>query len=210
MKCASSLVVLGALLLPVVAPAQATPDHHPGHSAEHYAHTLEDPSRDAWQRPHEVIMALKLRPTEVVADLGAGTGYFSRRLARHAGKVLAIDVDAKLLAIAAKGAPRNLQTLLAGTDTPRLEAASVDTVFICDVAHHIGNRALYWPRVVSALKPGGRVVMIDFEKRATSAGPPVEYRISRDEMVAEMAAAGLKLKREHKLLEQQYFLEFER
>ncbi len=210
MKYASILGVLGSLLLPVAAPAQAKPDHHPGHSAEHYAHTLEDPGRDAWQRPHEVIMALKLRSTEVVADLGAGTGYFSRRLARHAGKVWAIDVDEKLLAIAAQGAPKNLQTLLASADSPRLAAASVDTVFICDVAHHIGNRAVYWPRVVSALKPGGRVVMIDFEKRATSAGPAVEYRISRDEMVAEMAAAGLKLKREHKLLEQQYFLEFER
>ncbi len=210
MKAAALLGVLGPLLLTDVAFSQTKPDHHPGHSAEHYAHTLEDPGRDAWQRPHEVIMALKLRPTEVVADLGAGTGYFSRRLARHAGKVLAVDVDEKLLAIAAKGAPKNLETLLAALDNPRLAPASVDTVFICDVAHHIANRAAYWPQVVKALKPGGRVVLIDFENRATAAGPAAEYRISRDEMVAEMAAAGLKLKREHKMLDQQYFLEFER
>src|ERR1019366_5464873 len=71
--------------------------HHPPESAEEYAAVLEDPGRDAWQKPMEVVLAMTLGASDVVADIGAGTGYFARRFAHHAAKVYAVDIDSKLL-----------------------------------------------------------------------------------------------------------------
>ncbi len=79
--------------------------HHPPRNAEEYARVLNDPQRESWQRPHEVVKALGLRSDETIADLGAGTGYFARRFAPHVAKVYAIDIDEKLLKIAKDGAP---------------------------------------------------------------------------------------------------------
>ena len=92
------------LTLAVVAVGQVPHQHHPPSSGE-YAKVLEDPSRDEWQKPHDVIMALDFKPTETVADIGAGTGYFARRFALHAGKVYAVDIDEKLLAIVRANRP---------------------------------------------------------------------------------------------------------
>src|SRR5689334_11577625 len=75
-------VIFAACFVALAAYSQTAHQHHPPQSAEEYAHILEDPSRDAWQKPHEVIMALAIRPEEVIADLGAGSGYFARRFAK--------------------------------------------------------------------------------------------------------------------------------
>ncbi|MGA2037755.1 MAG: methyltransferase domain-containing protein [Bryobacteraceae bacterium] len=127
---------LAAAFFAAVTAGQVPHQHHPP-SSEEYAKVLEDPSRDEWQKPHEVVMALDLKPTETIADIGAGTGYFARRLAHHAGKVYAVDIDAKLLAIARDQALANLETVLSAPDDPRLPANSIDTMFFCDVLHHI-------------------------------------------------------------------------
>ena len=150
------------LLLGVAAWAQTAHQHHPPSSSHEYAQILEDPGRDEWQKPHEVVMALNLKPEDTVADIGAGTGYFSRRFARHAGKVFAVDIDSGLLEMAGKDAPPALTTVLAKPDDPTLAAASVDVIFFCDVVHHIENRAAYYQKLKTALKPGGRIVIIDF------------------------------------------------
>lgn len=176
--------------------------------ANEYARVLEDPSRDAWQKPHDVVMALKLRPDEVVADIGAGTGYFARRFVNHAGKVFAVDIDPKLLEIAAKGAPANLVTVLGSPDDPKLAPASIDTVFICDVLHHIENRPAYYAKLKQALKPGGRIVIVDFHKKKLPVGPPPEMKLDQKAVVAELGAAGFQLSQQWKMLEYQYFLEF--
>ena len=139
---------------------------------------LEDPSRDEWQKPHDVVMALNLKPTETIADIGAGTGYFARRFTHHAGKVYAVDIDAKLLAIAGKDAPANLETVLAAPDDPRLPDRSIDTVFFCEVLHHIENRPAYYARIAKALRPGGRIVVIDFVKKEVPVGPTPGMKIS--------------------------------
>lgn len=160
--------------------------------------------------PHEVVMAMRLRSNEVIADIGAGTGYFSRRFANHARRVVAVDIESSLLEVAAKNAPVNHETLLAAPDDPRLPAGSVDTVFFCDVIHHIHDRNRYYPKVVGALKPGGRIVVIDFHRRPTPVGPPVEMKLSEEQMIAEWKAAGMKLVRTETFLPHQYFLFFER
>jgi ubiquinone/menaquinone biosynthesis C-methylase UbiE len=196
----------------VVAVAVAWPQfagqHHPPQSAEEYARVLNDPQRDAWQKPHEVIRALALRPDEVIADLGAGAGYFTRRFTQHAGKVYAIDIDEKLLKLAGARAPANLETILAAPDDPRLPVGSVDTIFICDTLHHIANRAAYYPKLKKALKAGGRIVNIDFYKKPLPVGPPPAMKLSEEEVVAEFQAAGFRLVARFDFLPYQYFLVF--
>lgn len=183
-------------------------DHHP--SSGEYAKVLEDPSRDEWQKPHDVVMALDLKATDTVADIGAGTGYFARRFANHAGKVYAVDIDEKLLAIARESAATNLETILAAPDDPRLPAGAVDTIFFCDVLHHIDNRPAYYAKLTKALKPGGRIVVIDFYKKELPVGPPPEMKLSDDEIISEFRAAGFALAKRLDILPYQYYLFFEK
>ena len=182
---------------------------HPPRDSAEFARVLDDPSRDAWQNPHEVVMALDLKPGESVADIGAGTGYFARRFASHAGKVFAVDIDRKLLDIAAKDAPSTLITVLASPDDPKLAPASVDTVFICDVLHHIAARPAYYQKLARALKPGGRIVVVDFHKRELAVGPPPSMKLSAEEVESELSAAGFHRIRSFDFLPYQYFLVFQ-
>jgi arsenite methyltransferase len=188
---------------------QVPHQHHPPSSAE-YAKVLEDPSRDEWQKPHDVITALGLKPTDTIADIGAGTGYFARRFALHAGKVYAVDIDEKLLEIARDHAPPNLETILAATDDPRLPSAKIDTIFFCDVLHHIDNRPAYYVKLAKALKKGGRIVVIDFYKKELPVGPPPEMKLSAEEITAEFQKAGFVLAKQLDILPYQYYLFFER
>ena len=197
------------LILSAVALGQVPHQHHPP-SSDEYAQVLEDPSRDAWQKPHEVVMALSLKSTDAIADIGAGTGYFARRFANHAGKVYAVDIDPKLLAIAEKNAPANLKTVLAAPDDPRLQERSVDIIFFCDVLHHIENRAAYYPKLAKALKPGGRIVVIDFYKKDLPVGPPPSMKLSDDEVIAEFRKAGFTLAKRLDILPYQYYLFFDK
>jgi len=198
------------LMLAAAALAQVPQQHHPPRSAQEYAHVLENPTRDAWQKPHEVVTALEIKPAEVIADIGAGTGYFARRFAHHAAKVYAVDIEAKLLEKAAADAPAALQTILAAPDDPKLPEAGVDTVFFCNVLHHIDNRPSYYQKLARALKPGGRIVMVDFHKRKLPVGPPEAMKLSEQEVVAEMEAAGFRKTRSFDFLVHQYFMVFEK
>lgn len=197
------------LLAASFALAQTEHQHHPPRDAAEYARVLNDPARDAWQKPHDVIMTLALKPTEVIADIGAGPGYFARRFANHAGTVYAVDIDDKLLKMGAEGAPANYKTILAAPDDPRLPDASVDTIFFCDVLHHISDRAAYLRKLNRALKPGGRIVIVDFYKRDLPVGPPPAMKIERDDVIAEFRAAGFRLANSYDFLPHQYFLVFE-
>jgi arsenite methyltransferase len=196
------------LAVTIAALGQVPHQHHPP-STDEYARVLEDPSRDEWQKPHEVVMALELKPTEVIADIGTGTGYFARRFARHAAKVYAVDIDEQLLAIARAKAPKNLETILAAPDDPRLPEHSIDTVFFCDVLHHIENRPAYYTKLAQALKPGGRIVVIDFFKKPLPVGPPVSMKLSDDELIAELKKTGFVMSKRLNVLPYQYFLFFE-
>ena len=171
---------------------------------------LNAPSREAWQKPDEVVKALGLKPGESVADIGAGTGYFARRFATHVGKVYAVDIDETLLKTAAENAPPNLETVLATPDDPKLPEASVDVIFFCNVLHHIENRAAYYQKLARALKPGGRIVNIDFYKKPLPVGPPAGKKLSENDVVTEFKAAGFTLTKTHAFLPYQYFQVFER
>ncbi len=178
------------IALAILAFAQVSHQQHPPRSADEYAKILEDPARDAWQKPHEVMQALALKSGDIVADLGAGSGYFTRLLAHHAAKVYAVDIDAKLLEKAKASSPTNVETILAAPDDPKLPAASVDVIFICDVLHHIENRPAYYAKLKSALKPGGRIVIVDFYKKDLPIGPPASMKLSEKEVETELKAAG--------------------
>ena len=155
-------------------------------------------------------MALDLKPTDTVADIGAGSGYFARRFALHAGRVYAVDIDEKLLAMVRSKEAENLETIVASPDDPRLPPQSVDMIFFCDVLHHIENRPAYYVKLVKTLKPGGHIVVIDFYKKPLPVGPPESMKLSDQEVIAEFQNAGFALSKRLDTLPYQYFLFFER
>lgn len=203
-----SMLATGAFGWLLCAAQEHGQHRHPPRSADEYAKVLESPERDAWQQPHKVIQALALRKDEAVADIGAGSGYFTRRLAHHAAKVYAADVDPKLLEKTTASSPANVETILATPDDPRLPPAGIDTIFICDVLHHIEGRPAYYAKLKSSLKPGGRIVIVDFYKKKLPVGPPPEMKLSPEQVKNEFTAAGFALAKSHGFLPYQYFLEF--
>lgn len=172
-------------------------DHHHHHGfadASGSAKVLDDPARDAWQRPDDVLRALELTPTMTVADVGAGTGYFSVRLARLASQVIATDVEPNMVAFLTERAKRehlaNVRAVLASQAASGLKANSVDRILVAHVWHHLDNRVHYARDLANALKPEGRLVVVDFRVDAER-GPPLAMRVSPEALVAELTNAGL-------------------
>ena len=177
----------------------------------------EAPERAAWQKPGAVIRALGLRRGHVVADVGAGPGYFSLRLARAvgpSGHVYAVDPEPLMLDVlrdrltAARS--RNVTPVLGRGDDPLLPARRCDVVLIVDTYHHFADGPAFLRRAAQALVPGGRLVNIDFVKRETPVGPPIGHRVAREDFLRDARHAGLALVAEHHILPYQYFLVFRR
>jgi arsenite methyltransferase len=215
------MVILGCVLVHALAVAQDNKprDMHEMHRLHQdpkaYIAMLDDPARDAYQKPHEVITALKLKEGEVVADIGAGSGYFTFRLAHHVGdngRVYAVDVSPDMIVYLNRRVRdlkmTNVVRILSAPDDPLLMDASIDRFFICNTWHHIGDHPRYLALMKKIFKPGGQVVMIDFKKAQTPVGPPMEMRIDRDDLLKEMDTNGFKLAAEHTFLPHQYFLVF--
>jgi ubiquinone/menaquinone biosynthesis C-methylase UbiE len=219
MKPLLALALPYLLLQTVVAQDKKQRDMHQMHMRHQdpkaYIAMLDDPERDKYQKPHEVIRALDLKPGETVADIGAGSGYFTFRLAHHvgdAGRVYAVDISPDMI-VHLNRRIRDLQVknviaILSAPDDPLLLDASIDRFFICDTWHHIENHSGYLALMKRMLKSGGQAVMIDFKKAQTPVGPPMEMRIDRDDLLKEMDANGFKLTAEHTFLPYQYFLMF--
>jgi cyclopropane fatty-acyl-phospholipid synthase-like methyltransferase len=180
-----------------------------------YIAMLEDPTRDAYQKPREVVMALGLKEGDRIADVGAGAGYFALRFAHHvgdSGRVVAVDISPDMIVhlnqrVRDAGLD-NVRTVLALPTDPLLAKESVDWVFICDTWHHIDDRAQYLAVLRKTLRPRGRIAIVDFHKRETPVGPPMEMRLSRDDVVREFEQGGFRLLAEHTFLRYQYFLVF--
>jgi cyclopropane fatty-acyl-phospholipid synthase-like methyltransferase len=188
--------------------------HHRFDDPAQWAPIFEDPARDGWQKPDEVIAALMLRPDAKVADLGAATGYFSVRLARAVprGRVYGVDVEPKMVTYldqrAAAEKLENLKGVLADQDDAKLPDV-VDLVLVVDTYHHLQDRPAYLKRLVPWLSSKGRVVVIDFT-RNSSMGPPPEHRLTPEQVRAEFESAGFSFLKAHQILPEQYFLEFVR
>ena len=197
---------------------QPQPPHKPDHmqhrfdDPDRYAKSFDDPARDAWQLPARVIEALALSPTSSIADIGAGTGYFSIRLAQAVprGLVYAVDIEPAMLEhIRKRSAAANLAhvvTVQATGTSPKLPKP-VDVVIVVDTYHHLPSRPTYFSDLRKSLAPAGRVAIIDFRKDAPE-GPPPEFRFEADQIIGEMAQAGYRLHARHDFLPRQHFLVF--
>jgi cyclopropane fatty-acyl-phospholipid synthase-like methyltransferase len=210
---AATLLAAGLAAVLPAGFAQSPATHHHGFSnAEKWAHVFDDPARDAWQKPHEVIEALALAPDARVADIGAGTGYFAARIAnlRPQGTIYAVDIEPDMVKYLGERAERehlpNLRPVAASADDPHLPG-KVDLVLVVDTYHHIEQRERYFSRLRASLTPGGRLAIIDFTP-ASPEGPPKSARIPADSVKRELARAGYVLQAEHGFLPRQYFLVF--
>jgi len=203
---------MGALAAPAAAQSPNTHEHSFG-DAQKWSQVFDDPKRDAWQKPHEVIQALALKPDAVIADIGSGTGYFSMRFAHMVpkGRVYGVDTEPDMVKHLAERAKReglaNVTAVAGAPDTPRLPEKA-DVIVLVDVYHHVGDRERYFRKLQDSLKVGGRVAIIDF-RRDSPVGPPKSARMLPEQVITEMKRAGYALAKEHTFLPNQYFLVFQ-
>jgi ubiquinone/menaquinone biosynthesis C-methylase UbiE len=184
--------------------------------AEGYISMLERDSRDAMQFPDRIMESLALEPGDVVADVGAGSGYFTVRLAAAvggAGRVIATDIRQEMLDyIAARldeGGIDNVELVKVEPDDPGLPAGEIDTVLMVDVMHYVRDRAAYAKKLRAALSPGGRVVVIDFRfdpEAEREFAPPPEQQVPRATLDEEMKDAGFVVAEAFDFLPEQYFV----
>lgn len=187
-------------------------DHFGRHfdNADEWAKSFDDPARDEWQLPARVIDALQLKSGQLVADIGAGTGYFTVRLAKSpaAPRVYAVDIEPSMVEYVKQRAVReglkNVVAVQAGADRTNLPEP-VDLVLVVDTYHHIPNRVAYFTALKTRMKQGARLAIVDFRKNSPE-GPPVEFRFTPDQISAELAEAGFSLQASHDFLPRQIFL----
>lgn len=184
--------------------------------AAEWTKTLESPERVAALRTGEVIAKLNLKPADVVADLGAGTGLFSLPLAKAvpSGKVYSVELDEGFLAqIRGKAKTENVQNIvpvLGKFTDPSLPARDVDVAFFHDVLHHVEDRAAYLKSVASYLKPGGRIVVIEFNPADSPHKAEPQLVVSREQTAGWMANAGLVQAEDIQLFPDKYFVVYRR
>jgi ubiquinone/menaquinone biosynthesis C-methylase UbiE len=177
---------------------------------------LEGPDRDAWQRPDQVMDVLQIGEGSVVADLGAGGGWFTVRLARRVGPnglVYAEDIQPEMITAIQRRVQReglhNVKTVM-GTDVdPQIPEGTVDAVLIVDAYHEMVQPVVLLRNVARALKPNGVIGIINFKKDGGGPGPPMEERVEPAKVIADAKAAGLELKRRpDDFLRYEYLLTF--
>lgn len=162
------------------------------------AKTWNDPARDEWQRPEEIVAALALKPGATVADIGAGTGYMVAHLSRAVGAggtVVAIDSSAEMVEYLAKRSadlgPAKIVPRRVGPDDPEFPPASVDAVLTLDTWHHVNGREAYAKKVYDGLRRGGRFVVVEYTVDS-EVGPPRAMRLSPEQVAKQLVAAGFR------------------
>lgn len=181
--------------------------------AQEWARRFDDPARDAWQKPQEVIRALELARDSVVADIGSGTGYFAVRLARAVpeGRVYGADLEPAMVEHLRKRARAealsNLRAVQAAPDSPNLPEP-VDRVLLVNVQGLMVSPGDYFRRLRASLKRDGRVAIIAARVDAPT-GPPAAMRVPAEQIKRNMARQGYALLAEYDFLPQQYFLVFQ-
>lgn len=227
-RCPAAVLAVCLLLvaarLASAAPATPTPGHHHHDDAtvrhsfddvRHWQSVFDDPARDEWQKPVELVQALGIRAGMSVADIGAGTGYLIRHLAAAVGDegtVFAVDPEPNLVRHlrerAEKEGLRQVIPVLGSLDNPRLPGGALDLIVIVNTLHHIDARVEYLQRLQPTLKPGGRVAIVDFKKEPVPVGPPPEHKLAPDQVIDEFSRAGYRLVDRPTLLPYQYVLVF--
>lgn len=177
---------------------------------------LERPEREAEEQPALLVRQLGLKPGDIVADIGAGTGYFTFRMATLVpqGKVYAVDIQPEMLAFVRDRARRaglsNVEPVAGRLDDPGLAPASIDLALMVDVYHEFSQPCEMLRAIVRALKPGGRIALVEY--RAEEPSVPIKplHKMSRAQAEKEMAAAGLRLQRSFDGLPWQHLMFFEK
>jgi ubiquinone/menaquinone biosynthesis C-methylase UbiE len=184
--------------------AQHHHDHKKGHGASTNEYMLqssmddlverfESPERDAYQMPEQVLNTLGDLKGKTIMDIGAGSGYFSVKLAKHAGQVIAADVSKVFQEFLKQRIKKeninNISLRLLPFDSPELKDGEVDMVFISNTYHHIDHRPRYFSLVKKGIKSGGSLVIIDYVKSDIPVGPPIEHKVSIDQIIDELKKA---------------------
>ncbi len=186
--------------------------HHDFSNVAQYESQFESSERISWQKPDAVLVLMGVGPGMTVADIGAGTGFFLPYLAQavgSSGHVLALDVESKMV--------EHMQQRVAGEkltqvvprqvpyDDPQLSDSSVDRILIVNTWHHIDDRSVYAAKLLRALRPGGKLYVIDFELSSPH-GPPAQHRLSAERVIAELEAGGMDASQMEETLEYQYIV----
>lgn len=193
--------------------------HHKG-SANAYMHqtstkelikNFESKERDEYQQPEKVIEFLGDLSEKTIMDIGAGSGYFSVKLAQKAKKVIAADVNHEfqdyLKERIEKENIKNIELRKIPYDSPALQDKEVDIIFMVNTYHHIENRSDYFTKAKKGLKENGELIIIDFFKTETPVGPPVKHKVAIDEVIADLEKAGFNnFTKEVDLLAYQYII----
>jgi ubiquinone/menaquinone biosynthesis C-methylase UbiE len=212
-------LVIAAILLTVATAAGAQPAR-PRHGklfAPLDLGLLEGPDRDLWQMPDRIMDTLGIAEGSVVADIGAGGGWFTIRLARRVGAggiVFAEDIQPQMLEATMRRVAReglhNVRRVLGTAEDPRLPAAGLDAVLIVDTYHELDNPDALLRNIAIALKPQGRVGVVDFKRDGLGPGPALEDRVDPDTIVRDAERAELRLVSRGTFLPYQFLLVFSR
>jgi ubiquinone/menaquinone biosynthesis C-methylase UbiE len=177
--------------------------------------SLEGPDREAWQKPDRIMDALGIAEGSFVADLGAGGGWFTIRLARRVGPnglVYAEDIQRQMIEAIDRRVRReeirNVALVLGTAEDPRLPVAALDAALMVDAYHEVENKLAFLRNVKLALKPNGRIGIVEFKNDGGGPGPPMEQRIEPQRVIEHARQAGLRLISQETFLPYQYLLVF--
>jgi predicted methyltransferase len=215
-RIAAVVAAAGLLVCPLMARGQGARSHGRLFPPQDLG-LLEAPDREQWQRPDQIMDALGVADASVVADVGAGAGWFTIHLARRVGPqgiVYSEDVQQEMVNAITRRVQReelkNVRTILGRDDDPRLPEHALDVVLLVDAYHEIEHRVPVLASVAKSLKPQGRVGVVDFKLDGLGPGPALEERVSPDDVIRDAEQAGLRLVKAETFLPFQYFLVFAR
>lgn len=174
----------------------------------------ESRDRTVWQKPYDVIHLLGPLEGKTIADIGAGSGYFSFRFVHEAEKVIAIDIDQELISLMnqekmfyKQEIQNRIEARLADPDDPKLQDGEVDFIFLSNTYPYIENRIQYLKNLLPKFKHGGKIMIVDFKKKLTPFGPSQKNRMAQSEVEQEIISAGYNLLLSDDLkLEYQYII----
>lgn len=222
--CCLSSALLFALLLATTSLAVAEQNVNPGINQnyydaefEHWISVFERPGREVYDKRHDIVSELHLKPGMAVADIGAGTGFYTRLFAKqvgNTGRVYAVDISQNfiknILRTAKTHGLNNIEGIVSTQQDSRLPANSVDLIFVCDTYHHFEYPQAILASIHQALRPDGQLIIIDFRKQHGVSSTWVMSHVRTNEagVISEVESAGFRLTEKSQLLDDNFFLKF--